>query len=179
MTTYLYAIDVVRPLDDIPGFTGPSTDFLQGTITTDCNNCALLPTDFVAWNLSLNIHGLSPGVLTAANSTLEFTDPNALYVATPLGLYSGGGWLTIAQGTLTNLQTYSSVFVRSDEVDWTLPPYIRVETVLPSDPFTSYALLGTPVPAVPEPGTWALMLFGFAALFLTRATRGFTTPSAR
>jgi hypothetical protein len=171
MTTYTYDIDVVRPLDYFPGITGPSPDFLQGTITTDCNNCALLPSDFVAWNLSLNIHGLSPGTLTAANSTLVFTDPNALYVATPLGLYSGGGWLTIAQGDLTHLQTYSSVFVRSDEVDWTLPPYISVETVLPSDPFTPYALLGTPVAAVPEPGAFALMALGFAALFLARFHR--------
>ena len=88
--TFSYDVDIVRPIN-IPGFTGPSPDFVQGTITTDCNNCALVRSDIIDWNLIISTHGNPPGSilgpLSGNNSEILFAGTNDM-VATPMGLFS-------------------------------------------------------------------------------------------
>ena len=60
--TFLYDVDIVRPVN-FPGFTGPSPDFVQGTITTDCNNCVMVQNDIVDWDLTIAVHGVPSGTL--------------------------------------------------------------------------------------------------------------------
>jgi hypothetical protein len=165
MITYLYDINIVRPFN-FPGFTGPSPDFVQGTIITDCNNCALAASDFVGWDLSLNIHGASPTTLTAGNSTLTL-NADSLFVATPLGLFTSSGAFLIDKGVFLD---YSAIFVSPNSTYWTLSG-AEVITVLPTDLLRTYSILGTPVPAVPEPSTAILMALGIAGLFLTRLSQ--------
>jgi hypothetical protein len=47
---------------------------VQGTITTDCNNCVMVQSDIVDWNLTIAVHG-SPsasllGPLSGNNSAI-------------------------------------------------------------------------------------------------------------
>jgi PEP-CTERM motif len=164
--TFSYDVDIVRPVN-FPGFTGPSPDFVQGTITTDCNNCVMVQSDIVDWDLIIATHagpsGTLLGPLSGNNSFVSLGGSNQM-VATPLGLFfnftqgnlSFNGIVDpvsgISPGTLQFFQASNGAFI----IGWGAnggSAFINPT----SDQ------IGTPS-AVPEPSTWAMMLIGFCGL---------------
>jgi hypothetical protein len=157
MTTY--AIDFEQPAF-LPGF--PVTNYVHGSITTDCNNCVLFPSDIVDWNLTLTI-GQESSVLTHANSVFYPGVPGT-YVASPTGLYYDfHAFLPGPSGFSTSapIDVSSAPQIVFDEgsLGWATGTNFFMLYDTPSYPPTD--LIGTPIAAVPEPATWALMLLGF------------------
>jgi hypothetical protein len=179
--TYLYDVDISRPVTD-PGFVGPTPDWVRGTIRTDCNNCVMLQSDIVDWNLTIAVHGLPSasllGPLSGNNSAITAFTGSTDMVATSVGLFFNFGTLGAAfflggtDGALFALaggNGYASV----RGIEWGIdpisdgyvigiPPDIGVDTNLISVAIGPASdQIGT---AVPEPSTWAMMLLGFAVL---------------
>jgi hypothetical protein len=92
--TYLYDVEFSRPVT-YPGWVGPTPDFLQGTIRTDCNNCVMLQSDIVDWNLTIAVHGLPSasllGPLSGNNSAITAFTGSTDMVATSVGLFFSFG----------------------------------------------------------------------------------------
>jgi hypothetical protein len=171
--TFLYDVDISRPVN-FPGFTGPSPDFVQGTITTDCNNCVMVKSDIVDWDLTIATHGgfsdTLLGPLSGNNSFIQFGGNNQM-VATPVGLFFNfavPGANLIFDDVATNGGTTLQLFQASNGqsiIGWATGG--AGASINPTSD-----QIGTPASAVPEPSTWAMMLLGFAGLgFAFRQSR--------
>lgn len=167
-----YFIDIVRPVT-VPGFIGPSPDFVQGTITTDCNNCVLVKSDILDWDLTIAAHSTPSASLNSNNSFILFGGSNQM-IATPSGLFFefvSGSTLTF-DDTATNGGTTLQLFQASSGL-----PIIGWEIANGTGAFINPTndLIGT---AVPEPSTWALLLLGFMMLAVV-TRRGMGPCAAR
>ena len=153
--------NIVYTVDQIIG--GGS---VTGTMTTDGATGAILPTDFLSWNLELNGVGASFN-LTQANSvvfergadvnatpseiTFNFSgDDNGLFLVQD-GLFQGTHyWCNATQsGACFQGKTVTPIFF-SDSSTQNVPAS-GIQVIMTAG-------------AVPEPSTWALMLLGFAAV---------------
>ncbi len=136
-STYTYS--VAFPADT---FTVGGTTIVTGTITTDCNSCLLLPSDFVSWSFTFS------GLLNATFSS----GPGGGVIPSGLpNLEADPGGIKFLSSIAGETQLYSSV----DIVEWsqhTISIYINCcnQQTQSSDLIFATA---TPLPA-------ALPLFG-------------------
>jgi PEP-CTERM motif len=140
-----------------------------GTITTDGATGTINPSDFTAWDL----------VLSGPGSTVTISSSDAIHAVYGQGVditadgtqvsfnfsASDGGFLVFQQ-TMGSGQTYWCVNSNNSTCN-------DNESVVPQgfmDPSAQFAtrsgiqVIASTAGTVPEPGTWALMLLGFAGL---------------
>jgi hypothetical protein len=193
--TYVYNVDISRPVT-YPGWVGPSPDFVQGTITTDCNNCVMLQSDIVDWNLTIAVHGVPStsllGPLSGSNSNVVMSGA-ADVVATSVGLFfnfsaPGEAYLVFQDPTNNAFLQFdgpgANDFAYPDTISWGIFNQPTVWITPYSDQIGTAAFGDhdhdhDPTAGVPEPSTWALMLLGFAGLaFLAHRRRREATKAS-
>jgi hypothetical protein len=158
-----YSIDLQSFTTFAPGL--PLTDYVQGTITTDCSPCILSAADITGWNLTVAVHGQTTETLTDANSYMRFSNANAM-AATPSGLFydfqtvsEDPTWFQVPSPTGTTVE------FGYNAISWEISP--TYASIAPP----SNDLIGNYIASVPEPSTWALLLLGFVLAAWCRRDR--------
>jgi hypothetical protein len=173
----VYTINQTSTTPEVGGELSPLSDTVIGTLTTDGTIGVLQSSNILSWNLQLN-DNLRPAFdfdLTPANSGIWFDTGNGLTAsATQLSFdFSDAGAVFIIQGT--NPHGFSSGF-NYFCLQATSGPCLAGETIVP-DYFAVDGVLATglggsvPLNGVPEPGTWAMLLFGFGGLAVIMRSR--------
>ncbi len=148
-----------------PGFVGPISDFVQGTITTDCNNCITSASDIVDWNITVAVHGMPISILNTSNSLMKFSGVNDL-VANPYALLFDFGMPSLYPMWFANATDGSILEFAPNLIAWQIG---STEAIIPGP---ANDAIGMAVAAVPEPGTWVLLLLGVLAWQIcTRVSR--------
>jgi hypothetical protein len=151
-----------------------ATDSLNGSITTDCDNCTLGSSDFVAFNLNIVTGGSSSPFPTTTGGALIISSIPDNVTATPSGLFFYFSNANTRQ--FGNLILYDDLFgigvFSALDLSITFCGGISICDVNASGPGISVPGVGFvaetgnfefATSAVPEPSTWAMMILGFWA----------------